>query len=119
MQFFADLSTKEIIVRKLKYKNQERTHEVRESREETHDLLTKMNITLLSECYFYWTSKQTCGIVRSHASFHHRIVNLMSLHPSRRRAVSQPSLAPEQNMNSIHIESRGFLSNFTTHLLRR
>jgi hypothetical protein len=30
--------------------------------------------------------------------------------------VSQPSLAPDQNMNSIHIESRGFLSNFTTHL---
>jgi hypothetical protein len=38
-------------------------------------------------------------------------VNLISLHPSRRRAVRQPSLALERNINSTPIKSRGFLSN--------
>ncbi len=114
MQFFADLSAKKIIVRNLKDNNQERTHEVRESGKDAHGLLTKMNITILSECYFYRTSKQTCGYVRSDTSSRNGVLNLLSLHPSRRRAVSQPSLAPEKNMNSTHIESRGFLSNFTT-----
>ncbi len=33
-------------------------------------------------------------------------VTLMSRHPSRRRAVKQPSLAPEQNVNSTRIESQ-------------
>ncbi len=49
---------------------------------------------------------------------HEGSVNLMFLHPSHRRAMRQPSLVPDQNMSSTHIESRGFCSNFTTHLLR-
>jgi len=49
---------------------------------------------------------------------HDGSVNLMSLHPSHRQAVPQPRLVLKQNMHTTRSESRGFYSNFTTHLLR-
>ena len=59
MQFFADLNAKKIIVHNLEDNNEEKTREVYESRKSAHDLLNKMNITILSECYFYRTSRET------------------------------------------------------------
>jgi hypothetical protein len=47
MQLFADLCAKMIVVPKLKDNKQKRTREVYESRKSAHNLLTKMNITIM------------------------------------------------------------------------
>jgi hypothetical protein len=104
MQLFADLCAKMIVVPKLKDNKQERTREVYESRKSAHNLLNKNEHNNYVRTVCTEQAGRPEGTSDLTHSFHKGSVNLLSLHPSRRRAVAaQPDAGIERGLKTHQV----------------